>query len=113
MRAVFPPSSPPRAYALANPRRNATNNLFNERFLRSRRPHYIFLGALNRVVGRCGQCAIGGCLWSPLWSPAGARAVLRATAPALLVTGTPGTEHLDGSFCGAPVGSGSRACAWY
>lgn len=85
-----------RRYALANPRRNATNNLFNEQFLRSQRPHYVFLRGLNRVVGR----------WRPVrdwWmslesamvSGRELESVLSATAPALLVTGTPGTEHLD------------------
>jgi hypothetical protein len=85
-----------RRYALANPRRNATNNLFNERFLRSRRPQYVFLRALNRLVGRwpamrdwwmsLEAAMVSGHELDPL---------LRAAAPALLVTGTPGTEHLD------------------
>jgi hypothetical protein len=85
-----------RRYALANPRRNATNNLFNEQFLRSRRPHYVFLRALNRVVGRWRSVRDWWMsLESAMVSGREVEAVLRATAPALLVTGTPGTEHLD------------------
>src|SRR5262249_25430032 len=75
---------------------NATNNLFNEQFLRSRRPHYVFLRTLNRLVGR----------WRPVrdwWmsfesaavSGRELQSVLEADRPALLVTGTPGTEYMD------------------
>lgn len=85
-----------RRYALANPRRNATNNLFNERFLRSRRPHYIFLRALNRVVGRWRTMRDWWMsLESAVLSGRGLESLISAPTPALLVTGTPGTEHVD------------------
>ena len=85
-----------RRYALANPRRNATNNLFNEQFLRSRRPHYVFLRALNRVVGRWRSVRDWWMSFeSTMVSGRELEDTLRATAPTLLVTGTPGTEHLD------------------
>ncbi|MEO7986319.1 MAG: hypothetical protein ABI766_07280 [Gemmatimonadales bacterium] len=85
-----------RRYALANPRRNATNNLFNEQFLRSRRPHYVFLRALNRVVGRWRSVRdLWMSLESTMVSGRELEPVLQANRPALLVTGTPGTEHLD------------------
>lgn len=85
-----------RRYALANPRRNATYNLFNEEFLKSRKPLYVFLRAMNRVLGRRPELRrawtwLEGAL-IPGWE---AEEVLRAAAPALLVTGTPGTEYLD------------------
>jgi hypothetical protein len=85
-----------RRYALANPRRNATYNLFNEEFLRSKKPLYVILRAMNRVLGRRPALRQG---WTSLESALvpgwEAEEVLRAAAPALLVTGTPGTEHLD------------------
>jgi hypothetical protein len=85
-----------RRYALANPRRNATYNLFNEKFLRSRKPLYIVLRALNRVLGRRPALRQG---WTSLENALvpgrDVETVLRAASPALLVTGTPGTEHLD------------------
>jgi hypothetical protein len=85
-----------RRYALANPRRNATNNLFNERFLRSRRPHYVFLRALNRLVGRWPAVRDWWMsLEAAMVSGREIESLLSAAAPALLVTGTPGTEHLD------------------
>lgn len=85
-----------RRYALANPRRNATNNLFNEQFLRSRRPHYVFLRALNRVVGRWRSVRDWWMsLESTVVSGRELEPLLKAVAPALLVTGTPGTEPLD------------------
>jgi SAM-dependent methyltransferase len=85
-----------RRYALANPKRNATYNLFNEKFLHSRKPRYVVLRALNRLLGRRRALRDG---WTALESaliPGRAmEAVLRKASPALLVTGTPGTEHLD------------------
>jgi hypothetical protein len=85
-----------RRYALANPRRNATNNLFNEQFLRSRRLHYVFLRALNRVVGRWRTMRDWWMsLESAMVSGRELEPMLRAASPALLVTGTPGTEQLD------------------
>lgn len=85
-----------RRYALANPRRNATYNLFNEEFLRSKKPVYVLLRAMNRVLGRRPALRHG---WTSLESALvpgwEAEEVLRSAAPALLVTGTPGTEHLD------------------
>lgn len=85
-----------RRYALANPRRNATYNLFNEEFLKSRKPLYVVLRAMNRVLGR--RPALRE-RWTSLESALipgwEAEEVLRAAAPVLLVTGTPGTEHLD------------------
>ncbi len=85
-----------RRYALANPRRNATYNLFNEQFARSRRPHYVFLRALNRTVGRSRTLREWWMrLEAAVVSGRELEPVLRAAAPALLVTGTPGTEPLD------------------
>jgi hypothetical protein len=85
-----------RRYALASPRRNATYNLFNERYLRSKRPQYVFLRALNRVVGRWRGVRDR---WMDLeaWLISGRELepILRSAEPALLVTGTPGTEYLD------------------
>jgi hypothetical protein len=85
-----------RRYALANPQRNATYNLFNEEFLRSKKPRYVVLRALNRLLGRRRALRDG---WTTLESALipgrEVEAALRAASPALLVTGTPGTEHLD------------------
>jgi hypothetical protein len=85
-----------RRYALANPRRNATYNLFNEAYLRSRKPQYVILRALNRTFGR--HQALRSA-WTALESvviPGREMDQLFTTdPPALLVTGTPGTEHLD------------------
>jgi hypothetical protein len=85
-----------RRYALANPRRNATYNLFNEEFIRSRKPSYILLRALNRALGRRRTLRNGWtALESTLIPGREMEEVLRTASPALLVTGTPGTEHLD------------------
>jgi len=85
-----------RRYALANPRRNATYNLFNERYLRSRAPQYIFLRLLNRVVGRWQSVRDYWMrLESVLVSGREVEAALHDARPSLLVTGTPGTDHLD------------------
>jgi hypothetical protein len=85
-----------RRYALANPRRNATYNLFNEEFLQSKKPLYVVLRALNRTLGcrpalRRGWTSLESAL-IPGWE---VEEILRAASPVLLVTGTPGTEHLD------------------
>jgi hypothetical protein len=85
-----------RRYALANPRRNATYNLFNEEFLKSKKPLYVVLRAMNRVLGRRPALRRGWtALESALVPGREAEEVLREAAPALLVTGTPGTEHVD------------------
>lgn len=85
-----------RRYALANPRRNATYNLFNEEFLRSSKPLYIVLRGMNRVLGRRPTLRHW---WTSLESALvpgrEVEEVLGSAVPALLVTGTPGTEHLD------------------
>ena len=85
-----------RRYALANPRLNATYNLFNEMYRTSREPQYVILRRLNRLAGRFPTLRR---LWTRLeaalisgrsWEP-----ILREADPVLLVTGTPGTEYLD------------------
>ena len=85
-----------RRYALANPRRNATYNLFNEEYLTSRKAQYVVLRLLNRVLGRSQTLRAG---WMKLEGSliSGRRfdRMLRDVRPALLVTGTPGTDPLD------------------
>jgi hypothetical protein len=85
-----------RRYALANPRRNSTYNLFNEKYRNSRKLQYILLRRLNQLAGRFPALRR---LWTRLeavlisgrsWEP-----ILREADPVLLVTGTPGTEYLD------------------
>jgi hypothetical protein len=85
-----------RRYALANPKRNATYNLFSERYLTSRHPQYLTLRALNRLVGRWAWLRDAWLrLESLLISGRELEPLLRDLRPALLVTGTPGTEYLD------------------
>lgn len=85
-----------RRYALANPRRNATYNLFNEEFLRSRKPLYVLLRALNRSLGRHRALREGWMALEELLIPGrNVEPVFRPTLPALLVTGTPGTDYRD------------------
>ncbi len=81
---------------MANPQRNATYNLFNEEFLHSRKPRYVLLRALNRLLGRRRALRDRWTDLEGLLIPGREmEAVLRKASPALLVTGTPGTEHLD------------------
>jgi hypothetical protein len=85
-----------RRYALANPKRNATYNLFSERYLTSRHPQYVVLRTLNRLVGRWAWLRDAWLrLESLLISGRELEPLLRDLRPALLVTGTPGTEYLD------------------
>lgn len=85
-----------RRYALANPRRNATYNLFNEEFLRSRRPLYVMLRALNRWLGRHRSLRDGWMALEEVLIPGrSVEEVFWPTRPSLLVTGTPGTDYRD------------------
>jgi hypothetical protein len=85
-----------RRYALANPRRNATYNLFNEEFLRSRKPLFMVLRALNRSLGRHRFLREGWMALEEMLIPGrSVERVFRPVQPSLLVTGTPGTDYLD------------------
>jgi hypothetical protein len=101
-----------RRYALANPRRNATYNLFNEEFLRSRKPLYMVLRALNRSLGRRRFLREGWMALEEMLIPGrSVERIFGQPRPALLVTGTPGTSTC--SCCAPHDGSGSPRCAWY